>query len=337
MNNFKVTALAIMMVLGATSIGLVSCQKDAQIVDVTNSVNPATANGGNTRSVDEEIDFNGATYLISNGMLNFTTFGHYEQFFNVEDPNNLNEFGEMVKSSQAMTSYNEIVNGEKEEDFIGNIVNEMGLIKIDAFTILLDFDAKMVYSTQHGTVRNLIGAKAGISSDLVFTFTMDEHEVIDELIELKTRGIGCSAPWAQSGKVDNINNPLKTSAPLSSKDATTANPNVNMYVEVCYAKYGIYFQLKSKYWPTLQVATNNVWPPYSFTTTASWKRRCGSNGSFGQTLGFNGATMYGVSPATVKCNVYSNMRALSSYTIKGQVYSSLSVPAGDFRKAELTK
>jgi len=86
--NFKVTAVAIMIAIGAMSIGFTSCQKEATIIDQT-SPNPTSGVNGNstTRSVDEEFSFNGSTFRISNGMLDFTSFGHYEAIFNWSQEN----------------------------------------------------------------------------------------------------------------------------------------------------------------------------------------------------------------------------------------------------------
>lgn len=273
-------------------------------------------------------------------MLIFSSFSEYENLYEVDDANTLQEFGERVRNSTAMTSYIESITNEDEKDklsFIGSIVNEQGLMKVDVYTILLDFNAERVFATRYGTVQDLLNAKAGNIATNVLQFTMNEHDVIEELVEHKTRGIICNAPWAPH-KSGNINSdPLKTKVLLGAPDQNPAgDKKCELFISVEYGKYGVYFELRSKYWPTAQVAANNVWPPYSFTTTYSWTRRCGNSGSGGQTYGFNGATMYGVTPAQTKYLAYGNVRALRNYNLTATVYSAQSVIAGEFRQISIS-
>jgi hypothetical protein len=326
----------LIMAILSIAIFTVACKKAQTIVEPNNTSNGPTK----TRTTEDNITFNGQTYRIQNGMLNFSTFSEYENLYEVEDANTLQDFAERVKNSTAMTSYVESITNEEEKDklsYIGSIVNAQGLLKVDVYTLLLDFNAERVFATRYGTIQDLLNAKAGNVASNVIPFTMNEHDVIEELIEYKKRGIICNAPWAPAKNAHNTNNPLKTKVLLGSEDQNAqGDKKCELFIRVEYGKYGIYFELRSKYWPTAQVAANNVWPPYSFTTTYSWTRRCGNSGSGGQTYGFNGATMYGVTPAQTKYLAYGNVRALRNYSLTATVYSAQSLIANDSRQVSIS-
>jgi len=220
-----------------------------------------------------------------------------------------------------MVSMNETLDNEQKKDFIGSIVNEMGIVKIDVYTILLDFDAELVYATRYGSIQDLMLAKSGQTVDGVFSFTMNENDVISELEELKTRGVFCSDRWAvkQTGWSQN----------LQTNVLNPGNATCPIQAGVEYKKYGVYFQLSAESyvtnWATL-LGTSTV-VSRKLAWTGNWTRRCGTSSSFSGSS-TSTQTWHAV------CNryrviVYGNVRALKSYSIRATITSPNSVPAND--------
>jgi len=325
MNNFKVTALAIMMVLGATSIGLVSCQKDAQIVDMTSSGNV----NGTMTPLTGEFQFNSVNYQINEGVLEFATFADYENITNSEEITTLTEFAQTCESSNLLANYySGVADSTKEQyEFLGKLLNRDGIIKIDEFLILIDFNSSVVYAKKHGEPIELINAKNGVDGNSVVSFAI-EDDVIEELKIYKTRGLFCSAQYQPSFEKFPSNGALSTN--LTSTQPTpggTVTLPVMINTSVKYWPAGIYFELNSRVVVT-PAGSVLATAPFSYTTTYSCTRRCGNS--------FNGTSTRSFNNASNDKNVmYWNVRALKkgSTSIKSTVTSSASVPAGDTRVA----
>ena len=324
MNNFKVTALAIMMVLGATSIGLVSCQKDAQIVDMTSSGNV----NGTMTPLTGEFQFNSVNYQINEGVLEFATFADYENIANSEELTTLTEFAQTCENSNLLTNYySGVTDSTKEQyEFLGKLLNSDGIIKIDEFLILIDFNASTVYAKKHGESVELINAKNGEDGNSVVSFAI-EDDVIEELKIYKTRGLFCSAQYQKKFCVDaNSMKTNRTSVQQTPGGSITMPVFINTSVK--YWPAGIYFELNSRVVVT-PAGNPLATAPFSYVTTYSCTRRCGNSFSGNSTKTFTNASNH-------KNVMYWNARALKqgSTTIKSVVSSSASVPSGDTKTAQ---
>jgi len=317
------------LILAMTTIAIiaVACSKVQTKVEPTSTQTIKTTRG------DANIRFNNVDYQIQNGILTFETFDKYENLFEVDDPTTLQPFADQVEHEVAMTSYTETSISSEQKDelhFIGKIVNEEGLIKIDVFTILLDFNRSEIYATKTGSIQDLINAKNGNIASNVFEMSMNETETIDELRELKTRGLFCKESYATSKyKEVSSNDGLKTSVLLGDEDQNaTHDKKVELFTSVRYSQYGLYYELNSKYWPTSQVAANNINPPHTWVTTYWWQRRCSSASGSATNTSSSATTVYGFSPAVAKNLIYGNVKALKHYNVTSTVSSSVSVPSG---------
>lgn len=317
------------LILAITTIAIiaVACSK------VQTKVEPTTTQTIKTTRGDANIRFNNDDYQIQNGVLTFETFDKYEHLFEVEDPTTLQPFADQVEREGAMTSYTETsISPEQKEElhFIGKIVNEEGIIKIDVFTILLNFERSEIFATKTGSIQDLINAKNGKIASNVFQMSMEETETIDELRELKTRGLFCKESYATSKyKEITSNDGLKTSVLLGDADQNaTHDAKVELFTSARYSQYGLYYELNSKYWPTSQVATNNINPPHTWVTTYWWQRRCSSASGNSSNTSSSATTVFGFSPAVAKCLIYSNVKALKHYSVTSTISSSFSIPSG---------
>jgi hypothetical protein len=286
---------------------LLSCHKEKPTLQ---TIKPSIKKS--TRTTEDVIIFNNASYQISNGMLNFSTFAHYEKLYEVENPNTLMEFAERVKNSTAMISYIETISNIDENDrlhFIGSIVNEHGLIKIDDFILLLDFNSKLIYATKSGSQQDLINAQTGVLSQNVFVLNMEGEETIDALHEIKTRGLFCKESYATSKFKNNENDKLLTD-------------NKSFVITARYSQFGIYYELMS-----LQLSTpNGSHAHFHCFTSGWWQRRCSNvSGIINQTLNF----APGLNTLNSNTLWYGNLRALKHYSVTMVVSSNNSIPAGD--------
>lgn len=303
-----------------------SCQKTETSVDPNPIEQKVTA-----RSGDDIITFNGVEYQITNGMLNFTSFEQYENLFAVDDPNLLDEFANQVYNSTEMTSYLESIDDEEVKariGFIGMIVNENGLIKIDDYNILLDFDTRNVFATSEGSTDDLILAKNGEVHENVYPFSMDENDVIDELVAKKTRGIFCKDRWATQKNQWTSN--LPTTVYIS------WGVYANMQANVRYTASGIYFEMQTESycpeWSLLLGSTITV--PRNLSWTYSWRRRCGTSGSGSGSSTQTQST--GAVNNRFRVVVYGNIRALKHYSLQATITSPRSVVPNDSRSVAIS-
>jgi len=304
------------------AIFTVACKKSIETI-----VEPSKQITKTTRSVDGTIRFNNNDYLISNGMMNFTTFTQYENLFEVLDANNLTEFAYMVEESDAIQSYNEAQSEESQQNFIGSIVNDKGLIKIDVYTILLDFNSRSVYATRTGTVQDLLNAKNGKIASSVLSFSMDANDVIEELIEHKTRGLLCNARWAVSKN--------QWTGVLTTSVIVPVNVNATLQANVKYSSSGIYFELQTEsYCPQWgNIGNTGTVVPRSLYYSYSWERRCGTSGSGSHTT----SCTQSVGAVNNRCRIviYGNVRALKHYSLSATISSNGSNPASDSKSVSI--
>ena len=306
----------------SVAIFTVACKKSIETI-----VEPSKQITKTTRSVDPIIRFNNNDYLISNGMMNFTTFTQYENLFEVLDANNLTEFAYMVEESDAMQSYNEVQSEELKQNFIGSIVNDMGLIKIDVYTILLDFNSRIVYATRTGTAQDLLNAKMGNIASFLLSFSMDANDVIEELIEHKTRGILCNERWAASKN--------QWTGVLTTSVIVPVNVNATLQANVKYSSSGIYFELQTEsYCPQwANIGNTGTVVPRSLYYSYSWERRCGTSGSGSNT----NSCIQSVGAVNNRCRIviYGNVRALKHYSLSATISSNRSIPASDSKSVSI--
>jgi hypothetical protein len=289
-----------------------ACNKPVTILDHVKNDRPAT------RGEEDNILFNNVSYTISDGMLKFESFAKYEQLFALEDMNQLQEFSSSVQNSNAMVSYTEKnINSSQKADlsFIGGIVNKDGIIKIDDYTLLLDFNNNLIYATKLTDTKRLIDAKSGLNSSDILTFPMAETDVIDELIIRKTRGILCTQTYAPSK--------VKFGSSILTTVAGNQNTFVGLHNSVRYGQYGIYYELNSHV-DADYVGTCIHFAPFNNQINYSWVRRCSSVTGSGSPLLANANTINCNSTGTMKCLVYGNVRALKNYNITATITSSVS-------------
>ena len=283
-----------------------------------------------TRTQNETIVFNGVDYQISNGMLHFLTFDHYEQLFTMKDLNKLYEFANQVNNAEAMISYVETITDvqkKHELGFVGNIINEQGFIKIDVYTLLLDFTSRKVFATRYGNTNDLLSAKNGTQVTNVHEFSMDENDVIEELRDMKTRGIFCKDRWAESKN-------LWTDPELITKYAVLGIPRT-LQANVRYSKGGIYFELQTEsYCPQWAMLGGSENIKRNLNWNYSWIRRCGKSES-GSGSSSNTQSIPAITQRFFKV-VYGNPRALKHYYLSATITSPNSAIPGDSRTVTIT-
>jgi hypothetical protein len=195
----------------------IACNKSSIEADITKQEKEKL------RTSSEQLSFNGVDCQIQQGILQFPTFEHYTSLFDVKEISTLQEFANQVKNSSAMVSYVESItddNMKSELEIIGSFVNSDGIIKIDAFTLLLDFEARKVFALQQGSINDLLDAKNGNVGNNVFSYSMDNADVIEELQSKKTRWSLCFERYAKN-KIKYIDSPeFKTTVIASGIPAT---------------------------------------------------------------------------------------------------------------------
>lgn len=300
-----------------------SCNKS------TNSISPTTITK-KTRSASATFTFQGKTIAIENDRVKFASFDDYEYVANNSDQSELDEFITSLNNTGVLTSYNSIANHSNDDafkfNFIGDIVNSQGIIEIDNFLVLLDFEASKVFASKTINVQNLLDAKNGTVNNDVSVFDMDE-DVIEELKIKKTRGLFCGDRHAL-GKT-HTSPKLETTARLTWKDCDTVHHDCRISLELNtnYCKYGIWFklysELQSKPW---QTATSQRQPQWSFHTTFTFTKRCGPTvtGTDNQSA----ATCVNCGDLCVRKMAHTGTRSLKTYNITADAHSSESTTPG---------
>ncbi len=304
------------IILAIFSIALfsIACNK------AKTTLEPSATKSIKTRKLEDNIPFNGHTYRIINGMLEFTSIEEYENLFGTEttdvSPESLQSFANLVKASSAMQTYWEYHNFPADSiqySFIGNIVNHNGVIRIDDYLILLDFDHNKAFMTITNSELGLLQAVSGDIATDIEVHGMEE-DLIDIIIYAK-KGIFCKERYATK-KHDGLGMLTLSQTLLPPPNNVYVNNSLNS--EVRYGVYAIYYELFSKVVVTpVPYATEY----YTFVTSYSWERRCSS-----KTGGWTYTDDFTASPTdTEKRTCYSNLRALKHYSIN-QTCTSPSAP-----------
>ncbi len=214
----------------------------------------------------------------------------------------------------------ELTDVKKDElHIIGKLVNSDGVIKIDIFNILLDFENNKVYATSKGTIQDLINAKNGNIISTVFPFSMQENEMLDELIHIKYRGVFCQESYATSKcKLGE----LITTATVSSNPTKVVKFNTG----VKYSQWGIYYELNGEWSTTIDNFGSGVgfnWVKHDLSIVWTWQRRCSSvsgNSSYSE----NHPNSFFANGTSFKKLIYSNVRALKHYNLTFTISSPIS-------------
>jgi hypothetical protein len=269
-----------------------------------------------TRTNIDSILFNNHYYHIVDGMLQFKSIDEYDNLFGTEnediDPSLLQQFADNVKESDAMNTYWESRNLPLDSihySFIGNIVNQNGIIRIDDYLLLLDFVHEKVFITVANNVQGLLNAVQGNVASNIEIFTMKD----DVASEIRTRKKGwlCKERYA---KLDQYGQSLQTLSQVWYPGPINAYGIVSLSHEVRYASYGIYYELFSR---VVAVPVPYATEYFKFVTTYSWVRRCSNKtGGWTYTDDFTGSA---IDHCKRKC--YSNVRALKHYDIKSTLTS----------------
>jgi hypothetical protein len=286
---------------------------------------PEVKTGITVRTANDKISFNRHEYHIANGMLVFSTFAEYEELFDVENPSELDKFAKDVENSTAIVTYStQLTQAEKQElHFISSIINEQGMIKIDVFTLLLNFKDKVIYVTRYGTTNDLISANNGNTPTNVFQLNMEGGETIDALLETKTRGFLCKESYADQKTI--ISDPMKTYL----TEWMTSN-HISLYAKLRYESYGIFYELFSQSWASPQYTSGMTFNPQkTLTTVYWWQRRCSSASGSGTSVMSNNYCVGTATSYSDKYFIYGNAKALKHYNVTATIKSTNSLIYND--------
>lgn len=289
---------------------------------VNNQSNVDTNYFRNRRMNIEVVNGFGINCKVEDGVLTFNTIEEFEQLEQLEQSGRTNEFIENLRRLKNFFSYNQSHFTDRSLDFIGDIVNIDGLIKIENYSIKLDFKKRLVFvsSQLSGQELNFINV-----TDLppgVECYTMDE-DVLSEIKNKKSRGILCRDRYAKGkdledgiqGKtiIDFYVQPIGGNT-NGVPSLVSAPESWIVYVEYCPT--GLWYKMWSECW----AAPANTYGyfgrgPIDMYTSFWCQRRCGKEIA-GQSL-FNNVPQTSGGPA--KRVVYSSPRGLKHYWITAKI------------------
>lgn len=309
----------ILLAIFSIALFTVACKKSTYTLETKNSESTKKKR----TSIRDSVFFNNHYYHIADGMLQFETIDEYYNLYGTEiedtDPILLQEFADNVKKSNAINTYWEYKNfpiDSIQYSFIGNIVNQDGIIKIDDYLLLLDFENEKVFMTSNNNTQELLDAVNGDVSDNIEVFSMND-DIASKIMYKKKKGFFCKEYYADR---EHDGRSIQT---LSQVWLEEVQAYVLMAIshEARYASYGIYFELFSRAVVVPAVPYANDY--FKLYTTYTWERRCSS-----KTGGYTYTDDYTNVPTThYKRVCYGNLRALKHYYLR-TILTSPSSPTG---------
>jgi hypothetical protein len=330
MKNLKLIALSVLAFVTIASMVFVSCQKAKTTIE-----SPSSNAVKNNRGV-EYINFNDNIYSIKSGILTFETFDKYKQLFESTDPNTLQVFADLIEKSKSMLSYTEtdLTPDQKDElHILGKLINSDGMIKIDIFTLLLNFKEKIIFATRYGTSQDLLNANNGKIPSNVYKLNMEDEETIDALLEIKTRGLFCKERYATSNS--KVSSYMKTNVYSFINPTDNTTKPLHIEAQVRYVQGGIYYELSARSWTEPQYYAGfpynnpsyNV--PRTLTTNYTWKRRCNSASGNGTNVMSNVYSVGSSVSYDSKFVIYNGWGALKNYNVSATLTSTASAIQND--------